>query len=89
MRLNDNYTLRSLAGNHMLVNEGGSVVDMVGLMNINETAAWFWKKAEGREFELSDIAAWLLEEYDLGADEASEEAALIVASLRENGLLIA
>lgn len=88
MRLNDNYTLRSLAGNHMLVNEGGSVVDMVGLMNINETAAWFWKKAEGREFDLPDISAWLLEEYDLGADEASEEAALIVASLRENGLLI-
>lgn len=88
MRLNENYTLRSLAGNHMLVNEGDSVVDMVGLMNVNETAAWFWKKAEGLDFEVQDIVDWLLEEYELSADEASEEAGIIIDSLREIGLIV-
>jgi len=52
---------------------------------LNETAALVWENAELREEE---IAAILAERYDVGKDEALEDARAFIQELGEKGLLV-
>lgn len=52
---------------------------------LNETAALVWENAELREEEIATILA---ERYDVGKDEALEDARVFIQELGEKGLLV-
>lgn len=86
MKVKDNLILREIAGSWIIVPVAEMVVEFNGLMNLNESGAFLWKKlAEGAEMD--ELVSGLLEEYDIDEETAKADIEEFVGQLKEKGLL--
>jgi hypothetical protein len=86
MKIKDNLILREIAGSWIIVPVAEMVVEFNGLMNLNETGAFLWKKlAEGAE--INDLVAGLLSEYEVDEETARADVQEFISQLQEKGLL--
>ncbi|HEX2946624.1 MAG TPA: PqqD family protein [Clostridia bacterium] len=86
MKVKDNLILREIAGSWIIVPVAEMVVEFNGLMNLNESGAFLWKKlSEGAEMD--ELLSGLLSEYDVDEETAKADIQEFVAQLREKGLL--
>ena len=86
MKIKDNLILREIAGSWIIVPVAEMVVEFNGLMNLNETGAFLWKKlAEGAE--INDLVAGLVSEYDIDEQTARNDITDFISQLQEKGLL--
>jgi len=86
MKVKNNLILREIAGSWIIVPVAEMVVEFNGLMNLNESGAFLWKKlAEGAE--LDDLVSGLLAEYDVDEETARADVQEFVKLLEEKGLL--
>ena len=70
MHLKEGFVLRELGDEHIVTGEG-LTVDFQRLVSLNSSAAFLWRGVEGREFGVEDLTALLLDEYEVGLDEAA------------------
>ena len=85
MRLKEGFVLRELGDEHIVIGEG-LTVDFQRLVSLNSSAAFLWRGVEGREFGVDDLTALLLDEYEVGLDEAAAAACDIARDWLEAGL---
>lgn len=66
MRIKDGFELREICGEHVILSHGMDNIDFSKIISLNETAAFLWKEAVGKE-EISEeeLTATLLEAYEL------------------------
>ncbi len=86
MRLRKDYILRELGDTRLLINEGEQV-RLTRVLPLNESAAFLWRRAEGRDFDTDWLAQQLVEEYGIDAATAAADAEDMVRSWKENRLL--
>lgn len=72
MKQKEGFRLRTVCGEHIIVAEGIANIDFSRIINLNESAAYLWKKAEGHTFTEEDMTQWLMDEYVI--DEATARA---------------
>lgn len=82
MRIKSEYKLREVAGETIIVNQGTIGVDMTRIISLNSSAKLLFLQLAGKEFELTDAAQVLVDHYGISLEEASEDAAKWVASLK-------
>lgn len=87
MRLNEDLKLRQIGPYYMIVKTSGKRTDMTDVFSLNETAAWLWKRAEGRDFTAADLAQWLCDEYDVTMEVALRDVRKMLLEWQEGGLL--
>ncbi len=87
MRLNEDLKLRQIGPYYMIVKTSGERTDMTDVFSLNETAAWLWKRAEGRDFTAADLAQWLCDEYDVTMEVALRDVRKMLLEWQEGGLL--
>lgn len=88
MRLKSEYILRELGDTHIIVvNRPGGRTDLSNILSLNESAAWLWSQAFGRDWDEAWLAERLCDEYDIDPAYAAEEASRIVGLWRSYGLL--
>lgn len=85
MHLKEGFILRELGDEHIVIGEGATV-DFQRLVSLNASAAFLWRSVAGREFEVADLTALLLEEYEVEPAEAAEAAEDIARAWLEAGL---
>ncbi len=85
MHLKEGYILRELGEDAIVIGEG-MTVDFQRLVSLNSSAAYLWRRVEGREFDASTLADLLLEEYEVGAAEAADAAADIAKAWLAAGI---
>lgn len=68
-RIKDGFTLCPVGDEYVVVAHGLEHADFSKVISLNESGAYLWNKLAGIEFTTKDIAALLLEEYDV--DEAT------------------
>ena len=56
MKIKENYKVREIAGENLIVEQGKSQSDMTKVISLNNTALLLWKELQGREFSLEDAA---------------------------------
>lgn len=86
MKLKSTYILREMGDTHILINEG-EAVNMTRVIHVNESAAFLWRMAEGKDFSEEWLMEQILSEYDATPEQASDGARAMVQSWRENELL--
>lgn len=74
MHLKKGYVLRELGDDAIVIGEG-LTVDFQRLISLNSSAAYLWKKVEGREFDVQTLTDLLLEEYEVERPVAEDAAA--------------
>jgi sensor domain CHASE-containing protein len=85
MKIKDGYVLKEIAGNNIVIEVGGKV-NFNGMITLNDTGAFLWKKLEeGTEKEA--LTAALLDEYDVAPEKAAEDVGLFIQKLEGAGIL--
>lgn len=49
MRIKEEYKVREMAGEHIVVMQGRYGVDMTKVIALNETSLWLWNRLQGRD----------------------------------------
>lgn len=86
MRLNEDYKLRDVLGEKVLVAEGENSINYAYLISVNESAALVWESMLGREFSVDDVAALLTDNYEIDNDEAYCDAEALLVNWKRDGL---
>ena len=86
MKFKSEYKVRSMAGENVVIMQGNAGSDMTRIISLNETSLLLWNKLQGRDFEVADVAALLVEEYAIENEVAEADAKAWVDKLVESGL---
>ena len=71
MKLNENFVMRDVIGEKIIVAKEGYIIDFHRLVTLNETAAFIWQKAEEQgTFTIDSLVEPLCNEYEVDKDTA-------------------
>ena len=84
MKIKEDFLLRQVADTWVLMPFGKEIVNFNGMITLNETGAFLWKKLqEGADLE--GLVAALAAEYDVSAEEARADAYAFYSKLLDVG----
>ena len=86
MKIKEGFILRQVADSNIVVAVGEAVKNFSGVISLNESSAFLWKKLE-KGAEESELVEALLNEYDVERAIAERDDKLFIAKLTEGGLL--
>lgn len=86
MKIKKGFMLREVAGNYVVVAVGEASKKFNGVINLNESGAFLWKKlADG--IEESELVKELLNEYEVSEEIANNDVKTFVKKLKEADIL--
>lgn len=86
MKIKEGYILRKIANSDMVVPIGNNIADFNGIISLNESAAFLWRRLkEGSEIPL--LADTLVKEYDINRELAQKDVEHFVAQLWKSNIL--
>ena len=86
MKIKNDFVLRNIAGNWVALPLGKATIDFTGMLTINESGVVLWRLLEGgctRE----EMANALLNEYDVGYDDALADVDEFISKLDSAGCI--
>lgn len=86
MKTKQGFRLRTICGENVIVAEGIENIDFSKIISMNESAAYLWKKVEGKAFTTADLAHWLCEEYDVEETTAKADAQTVAQQWIDAGI---
>ena len=87
MKLSNNYILREIAGEKVVVKQGTHGVDMTKIISFNESAAALWEEFCNKEFTIEDAAKFLVDRYGISQETATKDAGVWVSKLTDCGAI--
>ncbi len=87
MKLSNNYILREIAGEKIVVKQGIHGVDMTKIISFNESAAALWEEFCKKEFTAEDAAQFLVSRYGISNETAAKDAQVWVNKLQDCGAI--
>ena len=87
MKIKEGFVLRTICGQSVISGEGKSNVKFSKLVSLNDTAAFLYKAAEGKEFTPETLADLLLEEYEVDRETALKDATALCEQWKEIGII--
>ena len=87
MKRNEDFMLRDIAGEVVLVPTGKATQNFNGLITLNEVAAFIWKnldEAKTRE----KLTEMILDEFEIDEETAKKDVNGFVQALTEHGMII-
>ena len=57
MKIREEYKVREMAGEHVVIMQGRLGVDMTKIISLNESALYLWNALAGKEFSVDDATA--------------------------------
>lgn len=88
MKLNPLLRLWEVGDEYMIVNNSKENVNLSNVFNLNETAAYLWKKVSDKDFTKGDLVEYLLEEYDVDRDTAERDIEIMLEEWKNNNFII-
>ena len=87
MKIKENYKVRSIAGENLIVEQGKSQADMTKVISLNSTALLWWNELSGRDFTLADAADVLVRHFGIGRAVAEKDVRHWAEKLQECGVI--
>lgn len=87
MKLNNNFVLRQVVDVWIVLPLGDATVSFDGILKLNETGVFLWRKLEGGADRETLVQA-LTEEYDVSAERAAQDIDKFLAKLSSAGCLV-
>ena len=87
MKFKEGYKVRSMAGENVVIMQGSAGSDMTRIISLNDSSLLLWNELQGKEFEVADVAAVLVEAYGIDTEVAERDAKAWVEKLAECGLI--
>lgn len=87
MRIKEQFKVREMAGEHVVIMQGKHGSDLTRIISLNDSALYLWQEVDGRDFDSGNIAQLLVERYDIDSQTALNDAKRWIAKLEECGLI--
>ena len=87
MKLKEQYKVREMAGEHVVIMQGKLGSDLTRIISLNESALYLWQAIEGKEFSVNTISELLTEQYGIDDQIATTDAQRWVDKLIDCGLI--
>ena len=87
MRIKDNFKVRKIADQNLIVNQGASHSDLTKIITLNETALLLWNKLLGHDFTDDDGADILVEEFGIDRETALADFRKWISTMTEAGVI--
>lgn len=88
MRIKEGFELKEICNEYLIIACGRENIDFTKIINLNESAAYLWKKIKDTDFDAEKLAHLLLEEYEVDYRTALEDSIDIMNTWKEAGLTI-
>ena len=88
MKFDDRKKVRNVAGENIVIMQSDNTVDMTKVVALNESAMVVYERLAGKEITVADVAQVLTDEYEVDEATARRDAEALVASMRNEGLII-
>ena len=86
MKIKKGFVLREMCGENIVAGEGLEHINFNKLISLNATAAFLWKKVEGKEFTPEDMAGHLVEEYGIDMELALKDSTALCQAWLDAGV---
>ena len=80
------FLMQKVGGEHLLVPLGAEVLNLNGLITLNDTAAHVWELLAGRH-DVDSLAAGVAAKFDVAPDAARVDVQALVDEMSRLGLL--
>ena len=87
MRIKEGFELRDICGESVIVATGRKNIDFSKVISLNESAALVWRGVIDRDFEVEDMVKVLLDNYEVSAERATDDAQTLAKQWQEIGLV--
>lgn len=87
MKIKDGFMLRKVGGENLVVAVGEASDQFHGMIKLNDTAAFLWKKIEGGTDTEEKLVKALTAEYDVTEERAEKGVHSFLNTLKENQIL--
>jgi len=89
MKAKKGFNLREVCGQHIIVAQGKENIDFSNIISMNESSAWLWQQiqANDMDFVAKDLAALLMEEYEVDAQTALADSKTLIKQWQEAGII--
>ena len=86
MKRKDDFAMQNVGGENILVPLGAQVIDLNGLVTLNDTAAYLWELlSENRTIE--ELVICLTDEFNIDKNTADKDVKKFLAEINKIGLL--
>lgn len=86
MKITDNFILREIAGEHILIPVGEAALRVHGMVTLSESAVILYEKLQSECTE-EDLVDVLTAEYEVDRDEALRDVGAFLGQMRQVGIL--
>ena len=86
MKIREGFILREMCGENIVTAEGIEHINFNKLISLNSTAAYLWENLTGKEFSIEDMAALLVEQYDIDMELAMKDSENLCNAWKEAGV---
>ncbi len=87
MKLKEEYKVRDIAGEHVVIMQGRFGSDMTRVIALNETSLMLWNELQGKEFDADDVKQLLIDNYEVDDATAERDAKAWIEKLEECNLV--
>lgn len=87
MKVSDQFILRNVAGDHLLIPTGSSALDVKGLILLSESGVLLYNKLKNGCTK-EDLVAALTAEYEVSGDEAAQDTEAFLNQMRQLNMLV-
>lgn len=86
MRIDNEFVLREIAGDYIVIPTGKTVLEFNGLITVNEVGVSIWNMLQN-EVTFEELVQGILKEYDVEEDVAREDIQEFLDILINGGIL--
>lgn len=87
MRIKKDFTIQKVGGSWIAVAVGETSKTFHGMVRLNETGAFLWKKMTEADRTVDELVDALLAEYEVDRETATCDVENLVNRFRESGIL--
>ncbi|MCD7807966.1 MAG: PqqD family protein [Erysipelotrichaceae bacterium] len=87
MKINDNFILRDIAGDHILVPVGETALKLSGMIAINDVGCLIYNELKNNK-TVDEIIISVCNEYDIDEQTAKQDIEEFITVLKDNEILI-
>lgn len=86
MKIKEGFILREMCGENIVTAEGIENINFNKLISLNSSAAYLWENLIGKDFCVEDMAALLVEQYDIDMELALKDSESLSKAWMEAGV---
>lgn len=87
MQIKKDFTIQKVGNSYIAVAVGETSKTFHGMVRLNETGTFLWKKMSEGDVTVDELVDALLSEYEVDRETAAHDVEQLVAQFRESGIL--